>query len=158
MIKLTIQHNIHLTRDQRYAIHEGIELIITGISVPVWFKDDVTSEPAKEIFCKYYLKNSNKNNLPIQILKDGYEITIPYRTGNKLNISDEEWRRLNRDEPDKLNLMYDRLIGEVSSINLLDVKDGGSKNLSFRESNKTKKDNKLLNVMHFVNIKSIENL
>jgi len=59
MLNLTIQHFIHLARDQRYALHEGIELVVVGVSIPVWFLDKVTSEPAKEVFCRYYLKNPN---------------------------------------------------------------------------------------------------
>jgi hypothetical protein len=157
MIRLTIQHNIVLTRDQRYALHEGIELVVVGVSVPVWFKENITSEPGKEIFCRYYLKNPKKD-VPIQIMKNGYEITLPNRPGQHLSISDEDWRHLSYKEPDKLRAMYQSLDTEVSSKNLLDLKDGGSSSLSYREHNKTHKEDETLNVMHFVHIGSMESL
>lgn len=157
MIRLTIQHNIHLTRDQRYALHEGIELVVVGVSVPVWFQDNMTSEPGKEVFCRYYIKNP-KEDCPIQILENGYEIIIPYRLGQKLSISDEQWRYLNFKEPEKLKAMYKSLVNEVSSNNLIDIKDGGSECLKYREHNKIKKGEEMMNVMHFVNIGTIESL
>lgn len=157
MIRLTVQHNIHLTRDQRYALHEGIELVVVGVSVPVWFQNNITSEPGKEIFCRYYIKNPKKD-CPIQILENGYEITLPYRLGQELSVSDEQWRHLNFKEPEKLDAMYKSLVNEASSKNLIDIKDGGSECLSYREHNKIKKGEEMMNVMHFVNIGSVESL
>lgn len=157
MIRLTVQHNIHLTRDQRYALHEGIELVVVGISVPVWFQNNVTSEPGKEIFCRYYMKNTKKD-CPIQILENGYEITLPYRLGQKLSISDEQWRELNFKEPEKLDAMYKGIVNEVSSKNLTDIKEGGSECLHYREHNKIKKGEDMMNIMHFVNIITVESL
>ena len=157
MIRLTIQHNIHLTRDQRYALHEGVELVIVGVSVPIWFQDNMTSEPGKEVFCRYYIKNP-KEDCPIQILENGYEITLPCRTGQKLSISDEQWRYLNLKEPEKLESMYNSLIHEASSKSLIDIKDGGSECLHYREHNKIKKGKDTMNVMHFVNIVTVESL
>jgi hypothetical protein len=158
MLSLTIHHNIHLTKEQRYALHEGKEVSLIGLSVPVWYANKMTSEPAKEIFCRYYLKNPKKD-IPIQILEDGYEISIPYREGTKLEISDEEWRFLNQHDPDKLEAMYKKQIQEVSSRNLLDVKDGGNGGtMSYREHNKIKKGEGFLSIMHFVSIDTMEKL
>ncbi|MEX5543866.1 hypothetical protein, partial [Pseudomonas poae] len=78
--------------------------------------------------------------------------------GPKLEISDEEWRKLLREEPDKLEALYRNTVQEVSSKNLLDIKDGGSEHLSYRELNKVKKGEQLLNIMHFVMIEKIEKL
>jgi hypothetical protein len=157
MIRLTIQHNIHLTRDQRYALHEGIEIVTVGVSVPVWFENNVTSEPGKEVFCRYYLKNPKKD-LPVRILDNGYEITLPCRPGQKLEISDEEWRHLSFKEPDKLREMYNNLVHEASSKNLLDIRDGGSLGITYREHNKIKKGKEMMNIMHFINISTTEEL
>lgn len=158
MLSIAIHHNIWLTRDQRYALHEGIELVVVGVSVPVWVHNNrVTSEPAKEVFCKYYLKNP-KYDVPIQIVKEGYEITMPNRAGAVPNLSDEEWRYLNANDPAKLDEYYEKCPRAANSKNLLDIKDGGSKYLSFREHNKVKSNEEFVNFIHFVNISDIEEL
>lgn len=158
MLSIAIHHNIWLTRDQRYAIHEGTEIVVVGVSIPVWVHDNrVTSEPAKEVFCKYYLKNP-KQELEIQIMKDGYVINIPNNEGSVPNLSDEEWRYLNFNFPQKLEACYDKCQRSVTSKNLLDIKDGGSKYLSFREHNKIKSNDELINFIHFVNISDMDEL
>ena len=64
MLSIAIHHNIWLTRDQRYAIHDGAEIVVVGVSIPVWVHNNkVTSEPAKEVFCKYYLKNPKQDSI-----------------------------------------------------------------------------------------------
>jgi hypothetical protein len=158
MLSLTIQHNVHLTKQQRYDLHAGKNVETIGYSVPVWYLNKTTSEPGKEFFCRYVLKNP-KEELPIRILEDGYEITIPYREGSKLDLSDEEWRILNETNPMKLQEMYRDLIPEVSSQRLLDLKDGGNGGtLVYREQNKVSRNDETLNVMHYVCIEPIESL
>lgn len=158
MLSLAIHHNLWLTKEQRYAAHEGIELIVIGISVPVWVSDNrVTSEPAKEVFCRYYIKNP-KYDVPIQIVKDGYEICLPCREVPLPEMSDEEWRHLNFHEPLKLDEHYQKTTRSVSSRNLLDLADGGSKCLMFREHNKAKRGDNFVNFIHFVNIADMEEL
>lgn len=157
MLSLAIHHNIHLTRDQRYALHAGDVVETIGVSVPVWFMNKLTSEPAKEVFCKYKLKNPKKD-VPIRILSTGYEISIPYREGTKLEISDEEWRDLNMNNKEKLEEMYKGLVQEVSSKNLLDIKDGGTGHLVYREHNKVKQGDDVLSIMHFVCMSAMEDL
>jgi len=151
MLSLTIQHLIHLTRDQRYALHTGIEIVVAGISIPVWHMDKTTSEPAREVFCKYYLSNG-KDDLPIQIRNDGYEVSIPHREGKKLDITDEQWLDLGMNNPEELEKLYQKCISEVSSKNLLDICDGGCQCLAYREHNKLKQENNPLNVVHFMQI------
>jgi len=156
MLSLAIHHNVWLTRDQRYALHDGIDLVVVGLYVPVWVSNQrATSEPAKELFCKYYLKNP-KTDEQIQIVKDGYEITLPNRQGNLPNLTDEEWRDLNLNNPDNLKNHYSKCDKAVNSNNLLDTIDGGSKHLSFREHNKI--ENETINVIHFINMVEIEEL
>ncbi len=158
MLSLAIHHNLWLTREQRYAIHAGIELVIIGMSVPVWVENDrSTSEPAKEIFCKYYLKN-NKIDCPIQIKEDGYEITLPNRDGTLPKLTDSEWRILNMQNQSKLEGHYQKCSRQSSSLNLLDLKDGGSKSLSFREHNKSKRAEGFINFIHFVSMMDIDDL
>jgi hypothetical protein len=156
MLSLAIHHNIYLSRDDRYALHNGTEVTTVGVSVPVWFMEKTTSEPAREVFCRYVLKNPHEE-VPVQILEDGYEICLPCREGTKLNITDEEWRGLFFNHPDKLNTMYRMQVEEVSSKNLLDARDGGCGGLAYREHNKINRSNgSVLTVMHYVTIEPIE--
>lgn len=156
MLSLSIHHNIHLTKQQRYDLHESKDVITVGVSVPIWYNETMSSEPGKEVFCNYYLKNPKKE-IPIHIMDDGYEIAIPYREGTDLGISDEEWRHLNMNDPDKLKELYKNQLIEVSSKNLLDIKDGGNGGtMNYREHNKIKKNDQYLNIMHYVCIEPVE--
>lgn len=157
MLSLTVQHLIHLSKKQRYALHSGIELVVFGVSVPVWHIDKVTSEPAKEVFCKYYLKNT-KQDAAIVVRDDGFEIVLPYRQGKGLEITDEEWRELKFKNPEKLELMYRKCVQEVSSKNLLDIEDGGSGHMFYREHNKFKESERTLDIIHFVQIEKLDKL
>lgn len=159
MPNLTILHNVYLTKEQRYKIHEGEDVEVIGSSLPVWTEDDkVKNDSEQEVFCKYYLTNPKKE-LPIEVMEDGYKITIPYRPQSKRKkISDEEWRELKENDPKALDEFYQNQVQEVSSKNLLDIKDGGSECLYFREHNKIKKENKIFNIMHFVQISDMTEL
>lgn len=154
MLSLTIQHKIYLTKEQRYALHEGINLVVVGVSIPIWFGKNYTSEPGKEVFCRYYLKNTKKD-IPIQILEDGYEIVIPNRKGWRPEISDEEWRKM-KQEGTVQKKYYDKCISRVTSKNLLDIKDGGSECLFYREHNKVIKNEVTTKTAHFINIEDME--
>ncbi len=160
MLSLTIHHNIHLNREQRYALHAGTEIVTVGVSVPVWHLNKITSEPAKEMFCKYYLKNPHQE-LPIKIVADGYEIVIPYRAGVKLEISNEEWQELRQNNPAKLNELQKKCVREISSKRLLDLSDGGSAYLSYKELNTVALQNsqqKPISIMHHVIFNTYEGL
>jgi hypothetical protein len=157
MLRLTVHHNIHLTRQERYALHQGEDLLVIGTSLPIWTVKNITSEPGKEVFCYYYLKNPKKE-VPIKILPDGYEITIPYREGTKLEISDEEYRRIVSENKEKLDELYAKTTKEVSSKNLLDIREGGSEFLNYRELNTVLVKEKEIQIMHHVTIGTIEKL
>jgi len=60
--------------------------------------------------------------------------------------------------PNKLEDMYVKTVKEVSSKNILDIEDGGSAFLNYRELNKVMIKNKELNIMHHITINKIENL
>ncbi len=152
-ITLTIHHNIFLTYEERMALHQGEPQEVIGYSIPVWSNEQKTSEPVKEVFCRYYLLNS-KNNFPVKIMDDGYEITIPEKIPKPVNdISNDVWRTMT----DKEKAEYYKIKGNsVSSLNLLDVKDGGNGALMYREHNKFKQDHTIYNVIHFVHMAPIE--
>ena len=155
MLALTIHHNIKLTREQRYRLHDGENIEVVGVSVPVWFMGKTTSEPAKEVFCKYLLRNTKKEK-PIKILSNGYEITLPNRPGSfPQEITDEEWRTMDEYQRSVYNAQF---VSEVSSINLLDIKDGGSKKMRYREQNKVKNNDEILKIMHYIDIGDINEM
>jgi|688.fasta_scaffold43995_3 hypothetical protein len=157
MLRLTVHHNIHLTKEQRYALHNGEDVAVVGVSLPIWTHKNVTTEPGREVFCQYILKNP-KQELPIKILTNGYEITIPYREGTKLEISNEEYRKLVLENPEELERLYEKTIREVSSKNLLDIKDGGSEFLNYKELNHAMVKQKEIHIMHHVTIGTYEKL
>jgi len=157
MITLAIYHGIHLNREERYALHAGHEITTVGVSIPIWFKGKVTSEPCKEVFCRYVIRNPKKD-MPIQILQNGYEIPIPYREGYTPTMSDEEWRKTNMEAPEKLEQFYGRFIPEVSSVSLLDPCDGGTGSLAYREQNKVKREKYEVTIIHYVCFDSRERL
>jgi hypothetical protein len=151
MLRLTIYHNVHLTKDQVYDLHDGKEIVAVGVSMPIWFVGKLTSEPANEVFCKYYLKNP-KQEKPIKILEDGYEITIPHHLGESPDIH-EAMENLTKLE--KINAKTKK---EVSSKNLIDIADGGSEFLNYRELDKVIVNNKELSIMHYVVINRMQKL
>jgi len=106
MLTLTISHNIFLTKEERYKLtsKENIETI--GISTPVWFSRGNTSEPAKEVFCKYTITN-DETDAPISPTENGYRINLP-------KVIDDQ----------------------SAEKKLLDVSDGGAECLFYREFNK----------------------
>jgi hypothetical protein len=155
-LTLTVHHTIHLTREQRYALHAGNDVEAVGVSLPVWCDKDLTSEPGKEVFCKYVLKNTKKE-IPIKTTPHGYEIVIPAKNMKppKEEISNAEFWKMTEEE---LAAHYKERGPQASSKNLLDHKDGGSLSLCYREHNKIKFNKTMLNVVHFVNIEDMDRL
>jgi hypothetical protein len=127
---LTISHYIYLSKEERYQLFNQIPLETVGISIPVWFDKGTTSEPAKEIFCRYCITN-NKTSKSISSNLEGYNINLPQNFKNYK--------------------LY-----ESSAIRLLDAKDGGCEELAFKQNAKLNKDNKNYSVIHFIEIKPIE--
>jgi hypothetical protein len=129
MLTLTISHNVFLNEKQRYDLHRGEPVEVIGASVPVWFHKGNTSEPAKEVFCLYRLTN-DKFFRPIMQTTNGYHISLPQK-------------------PDAHKM--------TTSINLLNIKDGGSEWLYFTQSNIIQGKKKFTTI-HFIEIKPIEKL
>lgn len=75
MKTLTIAHHIYLTEEQKALFLNGETIEVIGISIPVWFEKGNTSEPAKEVFCKYVISSEDRN-IPITTVEDGYFINL----------------------------------------------------------------------------------
>ena len=157
MLSLKIHHNVHLTKEQRYSLHNGEDVVSIGCAIPVWDRNGDSNEPAKEFFCVYSLKNP-KIDAPIRILDNGFEITLPFRESSIPDLSDEDWRDWSFNHPEKLEAYYKSCRPEISSMNLLEYLDGGSKSLYYREHNKIKKNDEFTEIWHYVDFKSMDHL
>ena len=124
-----------LDRQQRYDLVGGKELEIVGVSVPVWYYQGQTSEPGNEVFVKYKLRPTD-HKIFVKHNDEGYEIYLPHKSFNPED---------NRTNPFTLK-------------NLLDQKDGGIEWIAFRQFGKAKKNNRTVNIIHFVEIKTTEEL
>jgi len=137
-LTLTVSHSLFLTRDQCYSIHNGNEVEIIGVSIPTWFYKGKISEPTIEVFCRYKI-NQTKNLLSIKEKSKIYELSIPI-------INSEN----------------------ITTKNLLDIKDDGSEHIIFRQYQSINRQGKLevrhgmtygqINMLHFIEIKRIEDL
>lgn len=156
MLTLSIQHNIYLTQEERYALHNQEDVDTVGVSMPVWYLPTRSSEPGREVFCNYYLRNPRKE-LPIKIMKDGYLLCVPYRIPSRKQreISNEEWLQMSQEQREAY---YTAMPREMSSASLLDVQDGGSETLMYRENNTVKNGDKFMKIVHFVHIYDIKYL
>lgn len=153
---LAISHNLFLNYQQRYDWYNGKEVEAIGVSLPVWFADGTSSEPGHEVFVKYKLLVSEEKAL-IQHHKElFYEIHMPKCTAKPhMKLPEEVWASLT---PEEQKAWYDENEPTQSITNILDIKDGGSEWLAFRQYGKVRKEKTTLNVVHFVEIKPIEQL
>jgi len=142
-ITLTILHNIFLTREQRYKLAGGEEVEAVGVSVPVWFHKEKTSEPGEEIFVKYRLSN-DQNLRAITDWEEGYAINIPQHTDGAERL---------------IRAIGDGAESNIPNANTLkDIKDGGSEWLCFKQYTKVHKGKRIYNILHFIEIKDIGDL
>lgn len=152
-ISLIISHSITLTRDERYSIHEGNIVQTIGISIPYWKLQNKEINSTKEIFCRYSISYTGKNQ-PIRAMDDatGYIIYLPFRDkkGDLDSISNEDWRKMSNSE---LEMWYANNKAEITSKVLLDAKDGGSEGIVYRESSRLLVDSQIVNVRHYISIK-----
>jgi len=104
-VLLSISHNIALTMEQREKVADRETIEVIGVSVPVWValdrqnKQGVTSEPASEVFCKYWITNE-KEDTPIQFHKKGYKINVPQLPEDyeEKTLTDEELLKMSSKE------------------------------------------------------------
>ena len=164
LVTLSIVHNIFLTRDQRYSLNQGNRLLITGVSLPVWFFKGDTSEPAEEVFCKYILLNQKDKPTSITETKRGYKINLPQvpESYQLPSLTNDEWRLMSEKQKSD---WYTKTRKPIGGWKLLDYVDGGSKGLHFKISenkNLSKKTgNDLLektNVVHLIIIRDYDEL
>jgi hypothetical protein len=155
MLTLVVTHNIGLTKEERYKLSQGELVEVTGISVPVWFDKGNTSEPANEVFVSYKLTNQLEP-YPIKTTKTGYEINMPQRNLN----AEEEIKKI----PEAILQVLGINKAFPSAKNLVDVKDGGTEFLQFRQFSRShlivdgEKTQTPLSIIHCVEIKPIEDL
>lgn len=155
MLTLVISHNIALSKEQRYKLHNRETIDTVGVSVPVWFEKGNTSEPAQEVFVAYKLTNSTED-FAIKMTKDGYEINIPQPNPEL----ESQLQSVNANVLEALGVQKEI----PTSKNLLDVGDGGSAYIQFRQFAKSglvidgKKTKKTLSIVHSVEIRTNEEL
>lgn len=150
LIVFTVSHNIFLTREERYLIHDGKSVETTGIAIINEFSSNDKEEKQeilKEIFCKYVISYC-KENVPVQITSEGFVVKIPHRPKKTIvELTDEDFLKLNSRE---YNNLFKKNTSEISSKNLLDLKDGGDESLIYRERYKGVLGNKkILQTHHF---------
>ena len=151
---LIIHHNIYLTREQRYALHEGQDIEVAGVSVSVWCRGKVTSEPAKEVYCRYLLKNPGEDQ-PVKMVKDGFELCLPNKKPIVSKIPDDIWLKFT---PEQRDDYYGVFKNGASTQNLLDIKDGGSACLMYRENNKVRyaDDDDTITIIHLIQMRDTQ--
>ena len=139
MTKLIISHHLYLNKDQRYKLHSGEPVEVIGVSVPVLFEKGNTSEPAKELFCKYTLTNCPPNRGIIPTTQ-GYALNLPQKIVAEAKNDQEK-------------LLLESLNKVPTSENILDEKDGGHRYLHFKQYNKVEFKNLSMNVVHIIDIR-----
>lgn len=155
MLTLVVSHTIGLTKDERYKLNSGEEVDVIGTSVSVWFEKGNTSEPANEVFVKYKLKNE-KQSYPVKTTGDGFEINMPQANPE----AEAEIKELPKADLDLLGVNTEF----PTAKNLLDIKDGGSEFLQFRQLARSslivdgQKTKIPLNIVHCVELRPIEDI
>ena len=143
MATLTVSHYIYLTKEQRYALHDGKTIDVVGTCISVWFHKGNTSEPAQEIFCKYNIHNP-RTGANIKQTEEGFEIWMP-----SLQVEDDDY-----DEDVKFKIQ--KKLGTTE--NLLDYEDKGSGQSEFKLYQKLQINETMHHLVHFFEIKPIEKL
>ena len=85
---ISISHSVFLDEEQRKSLQIKDNCIETmGFSMPtVVINNTETSEPSKEVFCRYRICNSDGE--PITMTKKGYDICISH--SNCRRLADED--------------------------------------------------------------------
>ena len=155
MITLTISHNIYLTDEERINLANGKTIEVMGISVPVWFHEGNTSEPAREIFCKYNLENTFED-FPPTVLSSGYKFNLPQiPEGYKLpkRLKPEKIANMTKSEIDEWHIKNPM---PATGLDLLNEENGGVKSIHFKKYSKNLEDNRVIRVVHIIDINPIE--
>lgn len=97
---LCVDHRIFF-KDEDFNLIESNGIIESeGVSIAVWLNaaNGKTSEPAKEIFCKYTIYNDPKTTASIDLYKNHYEIFLPQK-GNWKPPPDIDFEKLSQMTP-----------------------------------------------------------
>lgn len=131
---LVISHIIYLTPEERTAlVKKRKPAQIVGISVPVWFHQGKSSEPAHEVLCQYMLTNEPQDMM-ITSLPTGYRINLPQV---KPDQSEEETTKTDFHK-----------IGNPE--------DGGSGWLIFKQFQTVKPQDRTFQILHYVELRDWE--
>lgn len=133
-LTLNVSHFVFLTKDQRYDLYNNKEIEIIGVSIPVWFYKNKTSEPANEVYCKYKIIPT-KEDLLVKHESNSYKIYLPQEVNTK-----------------------DGRTNPVTIKNLLEPQDGGISWIAFKQLGKVKKKKKSFDIFNYVEIKTIDEL
>jgi hypothetical protein len=129
MITISISHIIYLDKNERYDLYHGKKIKKIGFFVPVCFCNGETSEPAHEIFCKYFLTNENEF-VPITKCENGFRINIFSNEQNQDLLS--------------------------NPISLLDWESGGIGSFHFKEKGQIRIKNNYYSIIHTVHIEDMD--
>jgi len=151
MLVLSILHNIFLNETEIESLTKGEEIETIGVSVPVWYYEGNTSEPAEEVFCKYKISINNKKE-SVSISKNGYTINFPKLPNNyeEKKLSDERASKMTEEQVEK----WYKENPKLPNINEL-YKNGET---HFKKHTKKKQKGKLTNLVHCVEVSKINKL
>ena len=160
MLILSLLHNIFLTPEEikKLCDHEDVEVV--GASLPVWYFRGNTSEPAEEVFCKYLLTNK-RNDSPFLVApredRAGYVINMPQIPDGYIprEISNDDWREMTVEQQSE---WYEKHPVPLSVKNLLPLAEGGGEYLHFTEQGRVQVNNRDIDALHVVELKTLESL
>ena len=136
---LVINHVIYLTpEERRILLKEKKPVQAVGVSVPVWFNAGKSSEPAQEVFVQYTLTNEPQD-MVVASLPTGYRINLPQP---KIMA---EWTGMEEQEPKGPDCKK-----------LGDPEDGGSGWLLYKQFQTLKQDDRILQILHYIELRDIE--
>lgn len=152
MLVLSILHTIFLKPEEIKTLLSGEEVATVGVSVPVWYHQGNTSEPAEEIFCKYKLQITDKKE-SVSMGKNGYSINLPKLPSDYkepvlakeqiTSMSKEDLAKWHADNP-KVSNVHDLLSGKEKT--------------NFKQFIKRKQKGRMTNLVHCVEIMPMETL
>lgn len=131
MLVLSILHSIFLKEQEIEKLKQNVNVEVVGVSLPIWYTNNKTSEPAEEVFCKYTIKNQKNKEQNIKFKNNGYVIYLPqipegaeYKdlTTEQLKSMSlaqiKEWEKNNNHYPSILDLENDA----ITRKNCLEIK------------------------------------
>jgi hypothetical protein len=147
MLTLSISHNIFLSHEQIVSLATGQPVEAVGVSVPVWFYKGNTSEPAKEVFCKYKLTNVTED-YPVTTLARGYKINLPQVLSM---IRPDNWSEMSSSDKSYWRQTHP---SQICGLDLLDL--NAEETFHFKRYTKLTENGNRMNLIHAVEIGTFE--